>query len=147
MPYKLDYRQNEDGEWENVWVDDPEFLSRLGNEARKGVDWFKGVVRDELAPLERLKEMFTGPTTTHFYVDENRLRELQGLFGVIPRPRGTSIMDMMSERYKGGVPFPEGELGQMERDLMLGRGLRAPGKPPHNKLIDEMYQRLPKRGE
>ena len=145
MPYKLKRQQNENGEWETVWVDDPEFLSRLGNEARKGVDWFKGVVQDQLAPLDYLKEMITGPETTQFYVGRDRLRELQGMFGVPPGPRGTSVMDMMSERYKGGVPFPEGELGQIERDMMMGKGLRAPGKPPHNALIDKMYQKLPGR--
>lgn len=147
MPYRLDRQQDENGEWGYVWVDDPEFLSRLGNEARKGVDWFKGVVQDQLAPLDYLKEMVTGPETTHFYMDQSRLQELQGMFGGSPEPRGTSVMDMMSERYKGGVPFPEGELGQIERDMMMGRGLRAPGKPPHNALIDKMYQKLPGRNQ
>ena len=145
MPYKLKRQQDENGEWGYVWVDDPEFLSRLGNEARKGVDWFKGVVQDKIGPLDHIKEMFTGPTTTHFYVDEDRLRELQGMFGDIQQPRGYSVMDMMSERHKGGVPFPEGELGQMEMDLMMGKGLRAPGGDPNQRLVDKMYEKLPRK--
>ena len=109
---------------------------RLG---RQTMDMF----RRGLAPLRNLRDYFT--PAEQIYVDADKLRELQGMFGDIPQSRGYSVMDMMSERHKGGVPFPEGELGQMEMDLMMGKGLRAPGGDPNQRLVDKMYEKLPRK--
>jgi len=109
---------------------------RLG---RQTLDMF----RRGMAPLQDLKDYFTGPE--QMYVDADKLRELQGMFGDIQQPRGYSVMDMMSERHKGGMPFPGGELGQMELELMMGRGLRAPGGDPSQRLVDKMYKKLPRK--
>ena len=143
MPYRLKQKENENGELEWVWTEDPEFLSRLGDEAGKGVDYLRDMARRSVAPLQDLKDYFTGPE--QMYVDTDRLRELQGMFGDVQQPRGYSVMDMMSERHKGGMPFPGGELGQMELELMMGRGLRAPGGDPSQRLVDKMYKKLPRK--
>ena len=112
------------------------FLGRIGRDIHKGL-------RRQFAPLLDLRDYLT--PTKYFTVPAERLRELQGMFGELPQPRGYSVMDMMSERHKGGVPFPEGELGQMELDLMMGKGLRAPGGGPNQRLIDSMYEKLPRK--
>ena len=117
---------------------------------RKAEPWYGGLKREimgglrrGMAPLRNLRDFFT--PDEQMYVDADKLRELQGMFGDIQQPRGYSVMDMMSERHKGGVPFPGGELGQMEMDLMMGRGLRAPGGDPNQRLVDKMYEKLPRK--